>query len=230
MPLSTARPTPGAASLGRSSSFSGSPLAEAHPVRPGPSPSSEPHNPNSLENAVLDSMHTSTTESILQWPHLDAFPSLRQGYVPIFRLEQRRPPLRARATSMLPCVAPDDVDGVLSAFQAAVNFWYPTTSLEQVERCRKVLVAAAADDDPPADESRADDGVDACLAYVVMALGCASQVVGGLTGEPLSDDEMRFRRARRRMGDLFFDNVLKRLHVVHAVVGSTATHCLFLVG
>ncbi|KLU85812.1 hypothetical protein MAPG_04832 [Magnaporthiopsis poae ATCC 64411] len=77
MPLSTARPIPGAASIGRSSSFSGSPLAEVHPVHPGPSPSSEPHNPNSLENAVLDSMHTSTTESILQWPHLDALPSLR---------------------------------------------------------------------------------------------------------------------------------------------------------
>ncbi|KAL8372557.1 hypothetical protein RB595_002070 [Gaeumannomyces hyphopodioides] len=228
IPLSTARTIPGGSV--RSSSFSGSPLAEVHPVHTSPSsmqptPASEPHNPNSLENAVLDSMHTSTTESILQWPHLDVFPSLRQNYVPIFPLEQRRPPLRGRATSMLPCVAPDDVDAVLSAFQAAVNFWYPTTSLEQVERCRRVLVSAV--DDSPAD---ADDGVDACLAYVVMALGCASQVVAGLTGEPLSDNEMRFRRARRKMGDLFFDNVLKRLHVVHAVVGSTATHCLFLVG
>ncbi|KAL8399471.1 hypothetical protein RB594_000011 [Gaeumannomyces avenae] len=208
----------------RSSSFSGSPLAELHPVHTSPSmpTPSEPHNPNSLENAVLDSMHTSTTESILQWPHLDLFPSLRRDYVPIFPLEQRRPPLRARATSMLPCVAPDDVDAVLSAFEAAVNFWYPTTSVEQVERCRRVLVPA---DDSP----EPDDSVDACLAYVVMALGCASQAVAGL-GEALSDDEMRFRRARRKMGDLFFDNVLKRLHVVHAVVGSTATHCLFLVG
>jgi hypothetical protein len=42
------------------------------------SPHSSANNPQNLQNAGLDSMHTSPIEPILQWPHFDIFPSLRQ--------------------------------------------------------------------------------------------------------------------------------------------------------
>ncbi|KAI6383304.1 hypothetical protein MCOR25_000224 [Pyricularia grisea] len=298
-----------AGSIGGSSSFSGSPLAEVHlspfshhaglhstssqhqtqhqqqpyqsppphqrqhqqqppqqqqqqQQQPTPTGSStaaaEPHGlgnngiSNSLENAVLDSMHTSTTESILQWPHFDVFPSLRRDYVSIFTLERGRRPPRARGGSSQPQpprVTPKEVGRILDSFQGAVNLWYPTASVAQLERCRAIAVAEGVGSASPGlereeaengDEDEDDDddddeddqhAVDSCLASLVMALGCASQVVAGLVdGHVLSDEEMRFRRARRRLGDLYFDQVLRSIHVVHTAVGSAATHCLFLVG
>ncbi|KAI6638897.1 hypothetical protein MCOR08_002355 [Pyricularia oryzae] len=290
-----------AGSIGGSSSFSGSPLAEVHlspflhhaaphsassqhhqpqqqqqqppyhsppphqrqqqqPQQQQPTPTgssstaAEPqsignggsnNNSNSLENAVLDSMHTSTTESILQWPHFDVFPSLRRDYVSIFTLERGRRPPRARWSSSQPPppprVAPKEVDRILDSFQSAVNFWYPTASVVQLERCRAVAVAEGVgsresglghghgeeDDDDEGDQH----AIDRCLAYLFMALGCASQVVAGLVdGHVLSEEEMRFRRARRSLADLYFDQVLGGIHVMHTAVGSAATHCLFLVG
>lgn len=195
--------------------------------------------PQSLENAVLDSMHTSTTESILQWPHFDVFPSLRHDYVSIFSLEQGRRPPRPPRHSQLPPphVSPKELDAMLGSFEGSVNLWYPTASVAQMERCRAAAGESLAemDDAEGEDDEEVDqdgfDAIDRCLAYLVMALGCASQVLDGLAdGHTPSDEEMRFRQSQRRLGDLYFDQVLRDIHVVHTVVGSAATHCLFLVG
>lgn len=218
--------SPGAqgSSIGRKS-FSGSPLAEIHP---GPqhhrqqTPLSEPHHSNSLENAVLDSWHTSTTESLLQWPHFDVFPSLRDDYVSIFQLEQSRPPVRMRTSTMYPYVTAEDVDSIVDSFEHAVNFWYPTMSQKQLKKTRTIVTDGVFD----------EDGPSTCLALLTMALGCASQVTAGLTTNAgnLSEEEGRKRRASRRaMGDVYFDGVLKKLHFAHTHVSSTATHCLFFV-
>jgi hypothetical protein len=190
-----------------------------------------------LENAVLDSMHTSTTESVLQWPHFDVFPSLRDDYVSIFQLEQARPAFRPAcgwttpdrpATGHYPYVPPGEVDGILGAFERTINFWYPTMSRGQLEKVAGLIAAGGLDgtgsDDPDAGQA------DACLAALTMALGCASQVVAGLApGTTLSGEERRRRAARRAMADMFFDGVLRRLHVAHTDVSSTSTHCLFFV-
>lgn len=224
------------------STFDESPRAETHPQPPTTSTSYPPHTPvseqnhhhppeygarthngqASLENAVLDSMHTSTTESVLQWPHFDVFPSLRHDYVSIFELEQARPPVKMRAASILcPFVADEDMEGILDAFQGNVNFWYPTLSRHQLDKVRlmvKCFNAGAAD----------QHTVESCLAHLVMALGCASQTVAGLiSGAPFTEEEMKRRAQRREMGDLYFDHALRRLHVVHMDVGSVATQCLF---
>lgn len=176
----------------------------------------------SLENAVLDSMHTSTTESVLQWPHFDVFPSLRNDYVSIFELEQARPPVKMRATSILcPFVSDEDMEAILEAFQGNANFWYPTLSRHQLDKVRLMVKCfnAGTADQPT---------VESCLAHLVMALGCASQTVAGLiSGASFTEEEMKRRAQRREMGDLYFDHALRRLHVAHMEVGSVATQCLF---
>ncbi|KAF9877230.1 putative C6 zinc finger domain-containing protein [Colletotrichum karsti] len=197
-------------------SFSGSPLNEIH--HPQRTPISEPQYQNNYENAVLDSMHTSTTESILQWPHFEAFPSMKDGYVSIFHLEQSRPAVKTRSTTMYPYVTTEDIDGIIDSFEHTVNFWYPTMSRSQLSQVRDLIV----------DGITEEDSILACLALLTMALGCAGQVTAGLTtGHALTDEDRKRRTARRAMGDMYFDSVLKKLHVVHTNVGSTATHCLF---
>ncbi|KAF3764318.1 putative C6 transcription factor [Cryphonectria parasitica EP155] len=175
-----------------------------------------------LENAVLDAMHTSTTESVLQWPHFDVFPSLRNDYVPIFELEQARSPVKMRPTSiMYPLVSQDEIDSILEAFQDNVNFWYPTLSRQQLDKvglAAKCLSAGVSE----------DYTVQSCLAHLTMALGCASQTVAGLARRTsLPDDQLKRRAEQKEMGDLYFDHALKRLHVAQMDVGSEATQCLF---
>lgn len=167
----------------------------------------------------MDSWHTSTTEAVLNWPHFDVFPSLRDDYIPIFQLEQSRRPVRTRASTMYPYVTAEDVNGILESFKHAVNFWYPTMSRSQLERMRAIITSGSFD----------EEGPYACLALLTMALGCASEVIAGLTmgTEMLSEDEKKRKAERRAMGDMYFDSALKKLYVAHTDVSSTATHCLF---
>lgn len=213
------------------SSFSGSPHHETSSLRRASLPVHSPQlgraAGSSFDNAVLDSMHTSTTESILQWPHFDAFPSLRAGHVPIFHLERSRPALLLLTRSGVACpmAGPSEVDAMLVAFQTGVNFWYPTMSQAQVERVR-----AAASLDAGilwGDE----DSVEACLALLTLALGCAGQAARGRPGsgdaEAEGEGEVRWRLLRRRVGDMYFENALKKMHVAHLHVTSEAIQCLF---
>ncbi|KAK1968063.1 C6 zinc finger domain-containing protein [Colletotrichum sublineola] len=197
-------------------SFSGSPLNEMH--HPQRTPLSDTQYQNNYENAVLDSMHTSTTESVLQWPHFDAYSTMRDGYVSIFHLEQSRPAVKTRSTSMYPYVTSEDIKGIIESFEHTVNFWYPTMSRNQLEQVRNLI----------SDGIPEEDSILVCLALLTMALGCAGQVTADVTsGEVLSGEERKRRAAIKAMGDVYFDSVLKKLHVVHTNVGSTATHCLF---
>ncbi|KAK2002609.1 C6 zinc finger domain-containing protein [Colletotrichum falcatum] len=199
-------------------SFSGSPLNEVH--HPQRTPLSETQYQNNYENAVLDSMHTSTTESVLQWPHFDAYPAMRDGYVSIFHLEQSRQAVRTRPTSMYPYVTSEDIEGIVESFEHTINFYYPTMSHNQLEQVRNLI----------SDGIPEQDGILVCLALLTMALGCAGQAAAGLTsGGVLSGEERKRRAAMKAMGDVYFDSVLKKLHVVHTNVGSTATQCLFFI-
>lgn len=239
-------PAPSSSAAGRDS-YSCSPLAAefqaVHPQHPAQqqhrdshhpptrrprqrSLGSEPSPPNNLENAVLDSMHTSTTESVLQWPHFDVFPSLRHNYVTIFHLEQARPPFRTRPMSMCPYASPQEVDAVFSAFEHGVNFWYPTVSRAQLKAMRGVMLDASG----AQFEAGGAGETLRCLALLTMALGCASQVIGGLAeGAAMGEAEWERRRARREVGDRYFDCVMRMLHVAHTDVSPAATHCLLFV-
>lgn len=165
-------------------------------------------------------MHTSTTESVLQWPHFDLFPSLRNDYISIFHLEQSRPPFRTRANTMCPYASAAEVDAVLAAFSHGVNFWYPTVSRAQMGVIRAAVLGE--------DESLGDE-TGRCLALLTMALGCAGQVIGGLTEVEMDDEERERRRARRTVGDMYFDCAMRMLHVALTDVSPVATHCLLFV-
>ena len=166
-------------------------------------------------------MHTSTTEYVLQWHHFDVFPSLRNDYMPIFQLEQSRFSLPIKPSAMYPYVTPDDVQSILDSFQHNINFWYPTLSQRQIERTKTLLNSGVT----------LEDSVDACLALLAMALGCASQVTAGLDIRgSIPDQESAWRVSRRQMGDVFFDAALKKAYVAHLDVTSTSAQCLFFVG
>ncbi|KAI1082525.1 putative C6 transcription factor [Whalleya microplaca] len=174
-----------------------------------------------LENAILDSLHTSTTESILSWSYFDAFPSLRQNYVSIFQLEQSRSRLPIRMNSMDPYLSSVDLDSVLSAFQQGVNFWYPTLSLTQLDAVRTVVAQGLLDSTDP---------TSSCCAQLVMALGCASDVASGLMGRedvPASREEGEYNSARRTMADVYFDGAIKMMPTAHTDMTCTAVQCLF---
>lgn len=167
-------------------------------------------------------MHTSTTESVLQWPHFNAFPSLRNDYIAIFDLEQSRPQIKMSPTpTKYPAVSDQEVDATLDSFQDNINFWYPTMTWQQLDEVRAIVKAFKAG-------VLEEHTVESCLAHLTMALGCASQTIGGLvSGTTLSEWELKRRASRREMGDLYFDYALRRLHIVHMDVGSVATQCLF---
>ena len=201
-------------------SFESCPRAEK---RPSPYPSAvftDIRDANGLDNAVLDSMHTSTTESVLQWHHFDVFPSLRDDYKSIFHLEHSRSSLKLSSSTPFPYLHHDDLSSILESFEHNVNFWYPTVSQRQLEIIHSILATGA-----PTDNS-----VQTCLALLVMALGCASQVTSNLTSaESFSAEETRRRGTRRHMGDIYFEGALKKLYVAHLTLSSTATQCLFFV-
>ncbi|KAG7147425.1 multidrug resistance regulator 2 like protein [Verticillium longisporum] len=205
----------------RAASFSSSPRTEVLHHR---TPLSESHWPpaaNNLDNAVLASMHTSATEAVLQWPHFDVFPGLRDGYDPIFRLEQARPPIKSRSSTWYPFVTPREVDEILESFGQTVNFWYPTMSQQQMAGVRALIVNGVPE----------EDSIEVCLALLTMALGLAGQVTAKLASgtTSLTQKDHETRASKKAMADVYFDGVLKRLHVVHTHIGSTSTHCLFYV-
>lgn len=176
---------------------------------------------SNLENAILDSLHNSTTESILSWSHLDAFPTIRQNYASIFQLEQSRPALATRSNSMYPYISPVDLDAILDSFQRTVNFWYPVLSLSHLGSTRDLVANNLLE---------GTDLVTSCCAQLVMALGCAGEVVTGLVHSEdtiPSREEMDFRRARKAMGDLYFDGALRAMHMVHAEMSCMAVQSLF---
>ncbi|KAK8069253.1 C6 zinc finger domain-containing protein [Apiospora phragmitis] len=183
-------------------------------------PRPPPHQ-NNLENAILDSLHNSTTESILSWSYFDSFPTIRQNYVSIFQLEQSRPSLPMRTNSMLPYLSSVDLESVLNCFQLGVNFWYPTLSLNQLDAVRTAVSQGLLE---------STDTVANCCTQLVMALGCASGVVSGLLGAEdmaSSREEADFKNSRRAMAEVYFDGALKAMNVVHSEMTCNAVQSLF---
>ncbi|KAF5640032.1 sugar transporter (hexose transporter) [Fusarium tjaetaba] len=202
----------------RTNSFSGSSpdlnlRRQSHAIQT-PTSQDQRENVNNLENAVLDSMHTSTTESILQWPHFDVFPLLRHDGDSIFYLEQARPPLVVASNPMYPYVDAEDITSMLEAFERNINFWYPSMSQEQLGNIRATLQTGMP----------SEDTVHSCLCLLTLGLGCASQAAEDLrfTAEPDAAEKDR-RLRKRKLGDIYFQLALKKLHVAHLQVDSQST-------
>ena len=75
-----------------------------------------------------------------------------------------------------------------------------------------------------------DDSVSSCISLVVMALGCASQVVSLLFNTPgLSPESLEYQLSQRRLAEIYFDGVLKRLYTTQLEISTESTQCLFFV-
>lgn len=170
-----------------------------------------------IHNAILSSFHTSTTESVLEWPCFDHVPSIRQNYASIFGLEQSRPPIAERTTARIPYVNGPDLNNIIDAFQHSVNFWYPTMSMQKMNHLRLRIV-----------EGYEDNTTTACLAFLTMALGCASQSVIK-TFDAHDPEAINEQQSNKAMADMYFDGALKRIHVAQMEISSTANQCLLFV-
>ncbi|KFZ06274.1 hypothetical protein V501_07554 [Pseudogymnoascus sp. VKM F-4519 (FW-2642)] len=154
-----------------------------------------------VHNAVLSGLHTSATESVLDWPHFDIFPSIRQNYIPIFQLEKSRSSLRTMTSTSVPYLRADEVQQVVEAFQSSINFFYPTMLKDKLLAVQHLVLSG-----------NLDDSVSSCISLLVMALGCASQVVSLLfNAEALTPESLEYQLSQRRLAEIYFDGVLKRL-------------------
>ncbi|RDW80896.1 C6 zinc finger-containing protein [Coleophoma crateriformis] len=170
-----------------------------------------------IHNAILSSFHTSTTESVLEWSCFDHVPSIRQSYVSIFGLEQSRPPIAERTTARIPFVSGSDLNNIINSFQHSVNFWYPTMSMQKMNHLRSRIM-----------EGYEDNTTTTCLAFLMMALGCASQSVMK-TFEAHDPEAANEQQSNKAMADMYFDGALKRIHVAQMEVSSTANQCFLFV-
>ncbi|KAF2217680.1 hypothetical protein CERZMDRAFT_92335 [Cercospora zeae-maydis SCOH1-5] len=171
----------------------------------------------SLDNAILSPRHTSTTESVLAWPFFHVFPALRTHYQQIFTIEQQRRRYPSHKPAQPPpTLKPHEVSAAVRAFQATINFSYPTVTTRQLADVEHRVLGR-----------QSDDSVETSLALLVMALGCASQVVDGLanTGSTFSEDSQVQRS--QVLAHTYFELYLQGLSGVHLEVSTTATQCLF---
>jgi hypothetical protein len=170
--------------------------------------------PQNIHNAVLAPLHTSTTESILQWPHFDGFPELRQIYVSIFHLEQSRPSIIERSAAAMPWFNETDLDSIIETFENSINFWYPTMSRAKILLARERIL-----------KGDFDSSTSSCLAVLTLCLGCAAQYIPADGGS--WDADIDFRQSRVASSEMYMDNVFRKLHVAHMEMSTIATQCLF---
>ena len=168
----------------------------------------------SLDNAVLSARHTSTTESVLAWPFFDGFPGLREQYEPIFAIEQQRRgyPIDA-SVQPTPVPAPSEIQVAIEAFRISVNHSYPLVSTSQLADIEHRLL-----------ERNLDSSIETSLSLLIMALGCASQVVASITE---AHDRKSVDRKQMTLAHTYFQLYLQRLSSVHLEISTTATQCLF---
>ncbi|KFY31699.1 hypothetical protein V493_00879 [Pseudogymnoascus sp. VKM F-4281 (FW-2241)] len=142
---------------------------------------------NGVHNAILSCLHTSTTESVLDWPHFDIFPSIRQNYIPIFQLEKSRSSLTTMTSTAVPYLRADEVQQVVEAFQSSINFFYPTMLKDKLLAVQNLVLSG-----------NLDDSVSSCISLLVMALGCASQVVNVLfDASDLTAESLEYQLSQR---------------------------------
>ncbi|KAL4945748.1 hypothetical protein BDV06DRAFT_218992 [Aspergillus oleicola] len=173
-----------------------------------------PH--DQISNAILSQFHSSATESILAWPQLKDLHGLRQNHRgSVFHLESQRSPLNQQTSGVLPYVDRAEVEKILAGFEDNVNFWYPTLSQAKLTEVELRILSGSL-----------DDGIDSCLTLLVLALGCASHLIGTFSRTaPSNESDPRHRW--RVIGGLYFDRALKLVHLAQAGCCTQAVQCLF---
>ncbi|KAL2832617.1 hypothetical protein BDW59DRAFT_139484 [Aspergillus cavernicola] len=174
--------------------------------------------PDQISNAILSQFHSSTTESILAWPHFKESHALRQNYRgSVFHLESLRAPFKHRSSGILPYVSKAEVDRILHSFERNINFWYPTLSRATSTEVEMQVLS-----------NSLDEGTNACLALLVMALGCASELIHSVAADSRADPiELEQQHRWQLMSGLYFDLAFRKIHLAQAECTTEAVQCLF---
>lgn len=174
-----------------------------------------------ISNAALSPLHASTTESILAWPQFADFHALRQEHsISVFHLESTRPPLPSRPVAIHPYIGKYELDETVQSFERNINFWYPTMSRERTTQLRREIMSGVI-----------DESTGSCLAFLVIALGCAGELVCTFADHENADNEsLDLQNQRRTMGELYFDIAFKKVYLAQAECSVEAAQCLFFTG
>lgn len=121
---------------------------------------------------------------------------------------------------MYPFIGSDDFNSIAQSFKRNVNFWYPTMSIANIHEL-----------DLRVSHEDSGSGTTSILSLLVSALGCASQHIETYyLANFSSENETYCDKSWKSMADMYFDRVLKNIHVAHIEMTPAATQCLFLVG
>lgn len=186
---------------------------------------SSPHpgrsSPNHISNATLSPFHASTTEFILSWPQFSEFRSLIEDRrFSVFHLESTRPSLVQRAIAMHPYMTKLEVENTVRSFERSINFWYPTMARATTQELQTQIISGVV-----------EDSTRSCLALLVMALGCASQVVElSVLQDASSTDNRETCSEERRMSELWFDTAYRKIQIAQAEFTVDAVQCLLFTG
>ncbi|KAJ5691749.1 hypothetical protein N7462_001172 [Penicillium macrosclerotiorum] len=174
-----------------------------------------------ISNAILSLFHASTTESILSWPQLAEFGNLiKERCFSLFRLESMRPPLAQRQCMVQPYMPKQEVETTVRSFERGINFWYPTMARATTQELQVHIIAGTF-----------EETTRSCLSLLMMALGCACQLVGFFTHrEGSKTSEADCQRERRLMGKLYLDAALRKIYLAQAGFTADAVQCLFFTG
>lgn len=174
-----------------------------------------------ISNAALSPLHASTTESILAWPQFAGFHALRHDHsTPVFQLESTRPPLPSRPVAIHPYIGKYEIDETVQSFERNINFWYPTMSREKTMQLRRDIMSGVI-----------DESTGSCLAFLVIALGCAGELICNFAENENPDSEsLDLQNQRRTMSELYFDIAFKKIYLAQAECSVEAAQCLFFTG
>lgn len=174
-----------------------------------------------ISNAILSPFHASTTESILSWPHFGEFRSLiKESKFSVFQLENARRPLSHRPSPPQPYMTKGDIEKTIRSFERGINFWYPTMARSTAKSLKEYLSSGAI-----------EESTRSCLALLVMALGCSSELVGLFTTKETPDTHsVEMESQQRFLGSMYFECAFKKIPLAQAEFTADAVQCLFFTG
>lgn len=174
-----------------------------------------------ISNATLSAFHASTTESILSWPQFSEFRDLiKDRGFSVFHLESTRPPLAQRPSAIQPYMTKSEVERMVRSFERNINFWYPTMNQATLRELRMQISSGVF-----------EETTRSCLALLVMALGCAGELVSSFSEqETFNADHGETWNQKRLMRELYFDSAYKKIHLAQAEFTADAVQCLFFTG
>lgn len=177
--------------------------------------------PDNISNAILSPFHASTTESILSWPHFGEFRNLiKESKFSVFHLENKRKPLAQRALSTHPYMTKREIEKTIRSFERGINFWYPTMTKSTTKELQTYISSGTI-----------EENTRSCLSLLVMAMGCASDLVElSTTNEIQSTEAREIQNQQRLLSEIYFGCAFKKISLAQAEFTADAVQCLFFTG